>query len=192
MGDPNGVEVKRGESVVAYVGPSPHEQDVVDVDVWYPRVSGTRWLELGLIDVRAADSIRVGYDFERDGWSVQQASRFIWRDDEESDPGWQEVAFAKAWARENDPPALNKAIGWEKDEDDVINSAGNQIDDQRREWRREVGYFLLSVIPCPGSTQWNYGISHIRRCSGCSGYAASRDEAIAAVKAAARRAGIRI
>lgn len=55
--------------------------------------------EIGLCDVRAADSIRVLYDFERDGWVIQQASRFSWDADEEIDEDYQEVAFVQAWAR---------------------------------------------------------------------------------------------
>jgi hypothetical protein len=51
--------------------------------------------------VRAADDIRIHYDFERDGYVIEQASTFTWSiDDEECDPDWQEVAFIQAWARE--------------------------------------------------------------------------------------------
>jgi hypothetical protein len=60
---------------------------------------------LGLCDVRAADSIRLSYDFDRDGWKIEQASTFTWTDaDTEMDPDWQEVAFVKAWAREKETP----------------------------------------------------------------------------------------
>ena len=44
----------------------------------------------------------IKYDFDRDGWQILQASKFSWDgDDEECDPDWQEVAFVKAWARED-------------------------------------------------------------------------------------------
>lgn len=56
-------------------------------------------VEIGLTDVRAADSVRVLYDFERDGWVIQQASRFSWAPDEKPDRDWQEVAFIQAWGR---------------------------------------------------------------------------------------------
>ena len=53
------------------------------------------------MDVRAADNIRISYDYDRDGWVVEQSSIFEWdADDEECDEDWQEVAFVKAWERE--------------------------------------------------------------------------------------------
>ncbi len=69
------------------------------IDLWYPRVgSGAKGVIVGLQDVRAADSIRISYDFDRDGWKVEQASVFSWDvDDEICDDGWQEVAFVQAW-----------------------------------------------------------------------------------------------
>ena len=55
---------------------------------------------MSLTDVRAADDIRISYDYDRDGWVIEQASIFEWDgDDEECDEDWQEVAFVKAWAR---------------------------------------------------------------------------------------------
>ena len=72
------------------------------LDFWYPRCEGEiEALVIGLSDVRAADDIRVSYDFDRDGWKIEQASCYEWAyDDKECDPDWQEVAFVKAWARE--------------------------------------------------------------------------------------------
>lgn len=79
------------------------------VPLWYPRqydpadsrFDQPRSVEIDLVCVRAADSIRVEYDFERDGYSIKQASKFEWdEDDEEQDPDWQEVAFVEAWARD--------------------------------------------------------------------------------------------
>lgn len=71
----------------------------VEVDLVYPR-GRIDTIEIGLEDVRAADSILVRYDFERDGWSISQASRFSWAVVEVCDPDWQEVAFVQAWARD--------------------------------------------------------------------------------------------
>ncbi len=74
---------------------------VAMVDLWYPRNSPLKTIQVGLMDVRAADDIRVTYDFDRDGWSILQASIFEWEaTDSENDQDWQEVAFIKAWARE--------------------------------------------------------------------------------------------
>lgn len=77
--------------------------DALHIDLWYPRVEDNpiKKIVVGLMDVRAADDIRISYDFERDGWKIEQASTFEWSgDDDVCDPDWQEVAFIKAWARE--------------------------------------------------------------------------------------------
>lgn len=64
---------------------------VVNVELMYPRSEGNvKVVEVGLCDVRAADSIRIEYDFDRDGWSIKQASTFSWDgDDDVCDPDWQ-------------------------------------------------------------------------------------------------------
>ena len=70
------------------------------VDLEYPRSEDRpKHVVIGLVDVRAADDIRISYDFDRDGWKIEQASRFRWEVGEEPDPDWQEVAFIQAWAR---------------------------------------------------------------------------------------------
>jgi len=71
-------------------------------DFWYPGVgAGPGYLTVGLVDVRAADEIRIHYDYDRDGWSIEQASIFSWDvDDAVCDPDWQEVAFVEAWGRQ--------------------------------------------------------------------------------------------
>lgn len=66
-----------------------------------PRYNGSpKFLIVELNDVRAADGIRLSYDFDRDGWRVEQASTFSWPAGVVPDPDWQEVAFVQAWARE--------------------------------------------------------------------------------------------
>jgi hypothetical protein len=73
------------------------------IDLWYPDTpdATVRRFEIGLVDVRAADSIRVSYDKKRDGWKIEQASTFSWdADDDVCDADWQEVSFVKAWGRE--------------------------------------------------------------------------------------------
>jgi len=78
--------------------------DTVIASLWYPRNDSddvVRCVMVGMYDVRAADDILIEYDFERDGYSIKQASIFKWDfDDEEMDADWQEVAFVKAWQRE--------------------------------------------------------------------------------------------
>ncbi len=74
--------------------------DAFHVELFYPRHAPVKAIQIGLCDVRAADDIRVEYDFERDGWAIKQASRFSWpADDPKCDPDWQEVAFVEAWGR---------------------------------------------------------------------------------------------
>jgi len=57
-------------------------------------------VEVGLVDVRAADSIRISYDFKRDGYVIKQASKFEFEIGGVMDADWKEVAFVKAWQRE--------------------------------------------------------------------------------------------
>jgi hypothetical protein len=76
--------------------------DALHVDIWYPRTDNPiKAIEVGLMDVRAADDIRIEYDFVRDGWVIKQAQVFEWGADKEiCDPQWKEVAFVEAWASE--------------------------------------------------------------------------------------------
>lgn len=77
------------------------------VELFYPRNKDTKYnaIIVGLSDVRAADDIRISYDFNRDGWKVEQANIFEWdSNDPIKDPDWQEVAFVQAWARERKNP----------------------------------------------------------------------------------------
>lgn len=60
-----------------------------------------RYVEIDQESVRASDGVRLFYDYERDGFVVQQASRFAWNmGDKVCDPDWQEVAFIQSWARQ--------------------------------------------------------------------------------------------
>ena len=78
--------------------------NIFTVELMYPEVgSNFKKIEVGLCDVRAADSIQIEYDFDRDGYSIKQASKFSWdADDKICDADWQEVAFIKAWGRKNE------------------------------------------------------------------------------------------
>lgn len=71
------------------------------IELMWPRLEGhVKSFIIGLSDVRAADDIRVSYDFDRDGWKIEQASKFSWNaDDPIRDPDWQEVGFVRAWSR---------------------------------------------------------------------------------------------
>lgn len=78
--------------------------DTLDVTLTYPNIAfpeQCRFIEVNQESVRASDGIRLHYDYDRDGWVIEQASTFEWdADDAEMDPDWQEVAFVKSWARE--------------------------------------------------------------------------------------------
>jgi hypothetical protein len=67
----------------------------------YPTIGPVAHIEIDMEGTRAADGIRVHYDHERDGWVIEQASRFRFHVGEEPDPGWQEIHFVRAWARED-------------------------------------------------------------------------------------------
>lgn len=65
----------------------------------YPRQNPMQRLAVGLEDVRAANSIEIHYDFERDGWVIESPTKFMWRDGEDtSDHRLEEVAFIPAYS----------------------------------------------------------------------------------------------
>ena len=85
--------------------------DTVSVDLVYPprteadnAARRCRYVEIGLECVRASDGFRVHYDFERDGWCVEQQSKFSWTAEEDHasggnpDRGWKETGFIQSWA----------------------------------------------------------------------------------------------
>jgi hypothetical protein len=78
--------------------------DTPTIVLWYPRCEDSaKHILVELSDVRAADGIRISYDFGRDGWVIEQAAVFEWAvDDEIGDPEWAEVAFISAWGRKRD------------------------------------------------------------------------------------------
>lgn len=68
--------------------------DTASVDLWYPRNRDIKFVEVGLIDVRAAETLRLSFDYERNGWKIERATIFEWEtDDSVQDEGWTEVAF---------------------------------------------------------------------------------------------------
>lgn len=72
--------------------------NTIFANLWYPRDGEVKFVNVGLVDVRASDGIRICYDFERDGWSIQQPTVHSWdANDKVMDRGWREVAFAQSW-----------------------------------------------------------------------------------------------
>ena len=79
----------------------------------YPDMDGIRYLVFDQCSTRASDGIRISYDYLRDGYVIEQASRFAWTvDDNDCDPDWQEVAFIQAWAREETEEEQFKRLGF--------------------------------------------------------------------------------
>lgn len=73
----------------------------VDGQLWYPRLdSEPSTISVRLFDVRAADDLVIGYDFDRDGWTIAR----------DSAPD-VEVAFIKSWGEHESAP--NPDDPWE-------------------------------------------------------------------------------
>lgn len=89
--------------------PLPEPQRIVAVSLSYPRQPGEAdTIDLDLEDVRAARSIRVQYDFERDGYVIG-AQRDPGRSGPDAgclddDERFFEVAFVPAWAPDPQQP----------------------------------------------------------------------------------------
>lgn len=59
---------------------------------------GPVYLRVDLEDVRAANTLLVHYDFERDGWVLEAPSKLSWAPDEDwTDEQLEEVGFVPAW-----------------------------------------------------------------------------------------------
>lgn len=72
----------------------------VDGQLWYPRLEDQpSTIEVTLYDVRAADSLVIGYDYDRDGWTIAR-----------SENPEHEVAFVSAWP---DPCGLGPCSGFD-------------------------------------------------------------------------------
>ena len=85
-------------------------KDTKYIELSYPRCKDqAKYIKVDLMDVRAADGIRISYDFDRDGWVIEQASNFAWKglSMEECDRDWKEVAFVQAWGREQEGNKLH-------------------------------------------------------------------------------------
>lgn len=79
--------------------------DTLCVEMLYPRHNEIKHIEVGLCDVRASDGIRITYDFDRDGYVIEQPTQMSWSVDERPDCKWKEVAFVESWALEDEQKA---------------------------------------------------------------------------------------
>lgn len=66
--------------------------DLLEANLCYPRSGGPKAVEVGLIDVRCAASLRIEYDFGRDGWVIRREEVVLLSDHSEEQQ-WPEVAF---------------------------------------------------------------------------------------------------
>lgn len=74
--------------------------DTLDVELTYPPRSDAentknqcRYIFVDQESVRASDGIRLHYDYDRDGWVIEQ-------EPECGEDTWVEVAFVQSWALE--------------------------------------------------------------------------------------------
>lgn len=83
--------------------------DTVCVEMAYPRLNKIKHIEVGICDVRASDGIRIHYDFDRDGYVIEQP--YIVEVDKGSYidcvEHWKETAFVQSWALEDLNEELN-------------------------------------------------------------------------------------
>ncbi|MCK2055278.1 hypothetical protein [Methylobacterium sp. 37f] len=76
--------------------------DVLNVNLTYPNITidGCRHVHVNQESVRASDGIRLSYDYDRDGWSIQQqvcvdlGDRIYTPNPDE----WVEVSFVQSWS----------------------------------------------------------------------------------------------
>jgi hypothetical protein len=66
------------------------------------RVDGPRtprYVRVDLMDVRAANTLVIHYDLERDGWAIESPTKMGWEDGEDLyDERLEEVAFVPAYS----------------------------------------------------------------------------------------------
>ena len=85
--------------------------DTIQVDLAYSNVEPKKKIQyvgVGISHVRASDGIRISYDYERDGYVIEQPytievdkGSFI-----DCEQHWKETAFVESWGLEN----LNKKL----------------------------------------------------------------------------------
>lgn len=66
--------------------------DSVTVNIRYPRQNHIKKVEVDIECVRSSDGIRIQYDFDRDGWIIEQPKRI-----NGNDQRWTEVSFVQSW-----------------------------------------------------------------------------------------------
>ena len=94
MMNPNLVENQNieliGSTIIGWMYPEiyqPNKRDSITIELYH---------------TRSANNLHIEFDAERDGYVIQQQTRFTWSlNDPICDPEWKEVAFIKAWEAES-------------------------------------------------------------------------------------------
>lgn len=81
---------------------STQDDNVIHVELYYPKNNKVDTLEVGLCAVRAVDDIRIRFDFDRDGWTILQSRDYYEKRNGEENSfdlktEWIESAFLPAW-----------------------------------------------------------------------------------------------
>lgn len=87
--------------------------DTLSVEHTYPNINpnGVKYFEINQESVRATDGIRLHYDYDRDGWVIEQPTKLSWLyKDDACDMGWKEVAFIQSWALETEQKAWEESL----------------------------------------------------------------------------------
>ncbi len=79
-----------------------YDDQHIMVDLCYPPYDKHVGIEVGLCAVRAADSIRIRFNYDNDGWDILQ--QVYDNNDGWTNPTgrWIQVAFVEAWALERE------------------------------------------------------------------------------------------
>ncbi|KQP94127.1 hypothetical protein ASF60_13565 [Methylobacterium sp. Leaf113] len=81
--------------------------DTLNVELTYPNITvdGCRHIHVNQESVRASDGIRLSYDYDRDGWSIEQQVMIDLGGcmDTPNPDEWVEVAFVRSWGLVREP-----------------------------------------------------------------------------------------
>lgn len=69
------------------------EDNVLAVDLYYPRQEKFDTIQLDIVSTRGNDDIRISYDFNRGGWIIKK--REFYQEIENYFEKWEEVYFIK-------------------------------------------------------------------------------------------------
>ena len=75
--------------------------DELHVELTYPKITkdGYRYVVFDQESIRASDSIRISFDYDRNGYKIESPTRLSWDScaPDAGDMKWKESAFVPAW-----------------------------------------------------------------------------------------------